>query len=99
MNNETEYEWLPEPSDLGWGWTTDPSVIAGRKCRQPRCGRPAVAGFYRPAHRGHLTYRFFWACCDNPEHLYGRRIVDGRVEQKAMVGSPFWQRAKAEAGR
>lgn len=59
-------EWLPDS-----GWTTSPEVVAGKKCRQRGCRRPAVAALRRS--------NGWWCYCDEPEHLYGRRIENGVV--------------------
>lgn len=67
----------------GWhSWTTDPAIIDGKRCRfgspwTGYCGRPAVAALDR-ARDGYFR-RLWYGYCDDPAHLYGRWIEDGRV--------------------
>ena len=75
------YEWWASK-----GWTTDPAIIDGKRCRfavaRRACGKPAVAAL----NRSHSDYPRWWCYCDEPEHLYGRRIsVDGIVESRRLV--------------
>lgn len=55
-------------------WTTDPAVVAGRRCRFWVDGRghgvPAVVVLYRGRHRP-------YGYCG--QHMYGRWIADGKV--------------------
>lgn len=92
-DREYEYEWL----DGGLHWRTEPTLLAGKTCRQPGCDRPAVAAFYRIVHGKTGTHERIWRSCDLPEHLYGGRFVDGRVQQRFLVGSHAWTRAKERA--
>lgn len=91
MNDDGEYEWLPE---MDGGWTADPREVGGRKCSHPGCPRTAVAMFYRPAYRSYGQRARAQRCCDLTDHLYGRRIRDGVVEYHYRVGSPAYIRAK-----
>ena len=86
-----EYEWVPDET-----FTTDEAVIGGKTCSFPRCRRPAVAAFWRTyyaigTHR--IVRKRIQRCCE--EHMYGRRLQNGRVEIKVRVGSPYWEAAKA----
>lgn len=74
-------EWLPDPK-----WTTEPSIIAEKVCRQKHCQQPAVAAFNRSRRPSHPVW---WCYCDTPDHLYSRRIVDGVVL--------MWHRIRQEA--
>jgi len=80
-------EWVPDE-----GWTTDPEVIGGKLCRRlmggsPRklCGRPAVAALNRRRWTDGGRAPSWWCYCDDPDHLYGRRIVDGVVLGRRLV--------------
>jgi hypothetical protein len=64
----------------GWHveWVEDTKwevVSESRKCRRPGCQRPSVARFMRS--------NGWWHYCD--WHLYGRRVVDGRVLGRRLV--------------
>jgi len=52
-----------------------------RLCSQ--CRRPAVAVLLRPGKRGERPKR--WRCCDDPRHLYGRWVENGKVMQWRLV--------------
>lgn len=72
------HEWRVVPE--GRDWTTDPAIIADRRCRfgsrwRGYCRRPAVAALdrARPTLGRHLWYGY---CAD---HVYGRWIEDGVV--------------------
>jgi hypothetical protein len=71
-------EWVPESEN--WRLATS-EEMATRKCRRlfgphrPGCGKPPVAALLRG--------RVWWLYCD--EHLYGRRIEDGRVMHRRLV--------------
>lgn len=59
----------------------------GRLCRfllpgRIACKRPAVVQLLRPT-SGRKPVA--WGYCDNPEHVYGRRFVDGRLESARLV--------------
>lgn len=64
-------------------WTADPDVVCSYTCRQPKCGKRAVAALYR-THR----YRYDgerkvpWRYCE--DHLYGRVIEDGVVKYERL---------------
>ena len=89
MSNATAtYEWLP---DIEFE-IVDPS--SGRICRQPRCGRPAAAVFSRQRRTSRGLKKYSWYCCDDPEHLYGRRMRDGIIERQYMVDSHEWEIAR-----
>lgn len=95
MNEDDNYEWLPEAFEE---WSADQTDIEGRLCRQPNCGRPAVAVMFRRRYRNGFFHRARWGCCDNPDHLYGRRVVNGRVESRYLKGSIAHQRALERVG-
>jgi hypothetical protein len=72
------YEWKPDPY-----WSMNPDLIAGKRCRftigpnHKECGHPAVAALKRGSR--------FWCYCDNPDHLYGRRLnTNGVVEVRVL---------------
>lgn len=88
-----EREWLPE----GPEWTTSRAVVSGHRCRQRGCDRLAVAALNRGKNTKFGRQDSWWCYCDLPDHLYGRRVVDGRVEWPYVVGSPAWERAKGLA--
>lgn len=80
--SETTHEWLPDPD-----WHR---VDGSRACSWHGCNELAVAYFWRV--RGtRRTRRQF--CCSNTEHLYGRRIVNGVVENQYLIGSCAHARA------
>lgn len=68
------YEWTPEGSDwkLGTNYT---------KCRQPRCLNPPVAELMRYSDALNKTRPYAYCV----EHLYGRRIMNGRIESRRLV--------------
>ena len=68
-------EWIVDPD-----FTTDPGLVEGHICTQPKCGRVAVALFWREVHlvSGRKAERR-WYCCDVSNHLYGRRVENGVV--------------------
>lgn len=78
------FAWIVVPEEdettLGWHrWTTSPAIVDGRWCRwgSPRggyCGRPASAALDRGSGRPK-----WYGYCDDPTHLYGRWIEDGKV--------------------
>lgn len=89
-----EHSWLefPEGYRYVWEpdeqWSTAPEHISGKLCRQKNCRRPASAALNRGQHRaanGFERTSSWWAYCDDPEHLYGRRIVDGVVLGRRML--------------
>ena len=84
-----EYEWFPDPR---WFVVHEEHI-----CRSRGCGRPAVAMFYRErfTRRPSGIERYRWYCCDRADHMYGRRIRDGRVEAPYLIGSPAWEQMKA----
>ena len=87
-----KYEWMEE---IRSGWTTE--GVEDHTCSQPKCSRPAAAKFYRFFHRRGSSQRMLqknWYCCDLTDHLYGRRLVEGKVQSSVMVGSPHWERLK-----
>jgi hypothetical protein len=67
------HEWTPDPN-----WTVGGH---GRNCRFPRCGAPAVAALSRKHGQGRQWYYY----C--PEHLYGRRIINGLVCQRRRASA------------
>ena len=69
---QLEKLWEPDPA-----WTIGGN---GKKCRQPRCGKDAVATLMR-AH-GFGSEGRPWAYCG--DHLYGRRIRNGVVEWEGV---------------
>ena len=90
-----EYVWLPEDET----WTTDPAIIAGKTCRQRGCDRPAVAALNRGMHlhNSRLLVDSWWCYCDLSEHLYRRRVRNGVVEHRYLVGSEAHREALARA--
>ena len=87
--------WGGEPSPDGFhfeatedkGWIVP--AIGGGRCRfvvahsgRKACGRPAVATLMRPFGRSSPRP---WDYCDNPEHLFGRWIEDGKVMSWRLV--------------
>lgn len=74
-----EADGLPRIPGHRVGWFVDPEwrLASGAEselaCRQPKCGKPAVAGLLR---RYGSSTRRWWYCAD---HLYGRVIEDGAV--------------------
>ena len=83
MNTKEEKVWLPE--DSTWRVAQDEE----RLCRSMKrvfghnfyCKRPAVAALKRRGRGGQGTW---WHYCE--EHLYGRRIHEGRVEYFGYPG-------------
>jgi hypothetical protein len=76
---EIERVWRPDED-----WTTDPEIVAGRRCRMIRCANPAVAALRRSYHHpttGENVGQWWTYCAD---HLYGRRVRDGVVEIYAV---------------
>lgn len=72
------------PEGYHYEWVTDNSWKLGTsytKCRQPRCPNPPVAEFarYSLALKKSRPYAY---CV---EHLYGRRIMNGRIESRRLV--------------
>lgn len=62
--------------ELVWVEDRDWRPVEGKRCRQPRCPRPAVAEFRRP--RYGVPEGCWWAYCS--DHLYGGRYEPvGRV--------------------
>lgn len=90
LDDEHGYEWVPDED-----WSTAGHLIAGRTCRQQKCVRPAAAALNRGRRTPHGEVPSWWCYCDNPKHMYGRRIRDGVVEVRVRVDSPFYHRAKA----
>lgn len=77
-------EWVPDKD-----WTTDPGVVNGKLCRfmaqKKVCRRSAVAALNRGRWTDGRRVPGWWCYCDDPEHLYGRRIVDGVVLWRRLV--------------
>lgn len=86
----------PNPAPVGFKWEAlqedarwiTPAIGAGR-CRYMKgrkaCGKPAAATLMRHAYsRGHDSQRP-WDYCDDPEHLYGRWVEDGKVMHWRLV--------------
>lgn len=72
----------PAPAGFRWVWAPDdrcrPATVAEhreRRCRRPRCGRPAVMALRRS--------NGWWLYCER--HLYGRRIANGVVQFRKLV--------------
>lgn len=75
------YEWVEEPAGK---WRLVDEDEKGRPCRasaRKKCHGEVVAALFRghPGERGGAWWRY---CKD---HLYGRRIVDGRIEYRRLV--------------
>jgi hypothetical protein len=73
----------PQGFHLEWaeseGWRlASRSEQEVRFCRRPGCMRRPVAALLRGSRRPS-----WWLYCD--WHLYGRRIVDGRIEHRRAV--------------
>lgn len=70
------YKWRSDPH-----WKYDPGK---RKCRQVKCGADAVAALNRGLRVADGTRRDSWwyYCAD---HLYGRRIMHGKVKTRYLV--------------
>lgn len=70
-----EYRWLPDESSR----LATEEEQASRSCRRPGCQRkPVVIALMR----GFGEQKHAWLYCD--WHMYGRRIVDGRVMWPAL---------------
>ena len=89
--SDEQFEWMPEDSD----WTTDPAIIRGRYCRNRRCWQLATVALNRGLRKPWGVVPSWWVYCDDPDHIYGRRVRFNRVEARMLIGSPRWQRAKA----
>jgi hypothetical protein len=83
--SERPMVWVPDPE-----WRT-PSEY--ERCRQPVCPNPPVADLKRRRYYRGGMRPVWWAYC--AEHLYGRRIVDGVVEQQVVENSLYHQPAAA----
>jgi len=72
---EAEREYYP----AGAEWTTDSRIIDGKGCRYwvggRGCGRPAAAAL----NRGRRGRTLWWCYCDDPVHLFGRKVENGVV--------------------
>jgi hypothetical protein len=70
-------------------WTTDPAIVDGRLCRftvgpgHKTCREPAVAALDRSSSVSSSRSPRWWRYCE--DHLYGRRLRDGRVEVRRLV--------------
>lgn len=69
------YEWKQDP-----GWKYDPGQ---RLCRQVKCLSEAVAALNRGIRTSTGRNDSWWYYC--ADHLYGRRIMDGKVMARYMV--------------
>ena len=79
---EAERVWVPDRR-----WTTEPEIIAGKRCRmkfgkRSVCPRPAVAALARR--------NGWWCYCE--DHLYGRRLNGEAVEILVHPESPSAER-------
>lgn len=69
---------------------------SGARCRagaggqHPACGAPAVAQFSRRHNRDTR----WWSYCQ--DHMYGRRLVGGRIWLEVTAGSPVAERGWTE---
>lgn len=77
-------------SEPEWVWVEDRSwwveQVPDRLCSFPRCDGRAVAVCQRPSRRARSqNYRAWYHYCS--AHLYGHRVVDGRVEARVVAGS------------
>ena len=82
-NMTTERIWI---EDRNWRLLGKDSVS---HCRMKGCHELAVAEVARHHSRAIAGFTW-WAYCS--EHLYGRHIVDGKVEVAVVPDSPFGQR-------
>jgi hypothetical protein len=73
---ETTRVWV---EDRSWQLIDCP----GKTCRFQGCRNPAVAVLRRKCRNG--LFRQWRYCAD---HLYGRRIANGRVENEVSANSP-----------
>jgi hypothetical protein len=81
----------------GFVWIPDESwrlVTTSKNCRQKRCYRDAVAELDRGIHTSRGVRPSWWAYCE--DHMYGRRIHDGRVWIRLRADSPAAKRATGE---
>lgn len=76
--------WVPDRQ-----WTTEAAIIAGKRCRR-KLGKHAMC--QRPAAAALARRNGWWCYCDDPDHLYGRRINDGVVEVLVTAESPAAER-------
>jgi hypothetical protein len=78
-------------------WVPDTSwrLVSDKRCRMRGCGADAVAELNRRRYNlnRHCLVDSWWAYC--PDHLYGRRIVDGVVQIDVDADSPAAQRGYA----
>jgi len=63
-------------------------------CRRPHCRRPAVAELNRGLNRNGRSFDSWWAYCER--HLYGRRIVDGKILSLRLLPDPELREASAK---
>lgn len=83
-----DFENRPWIEDRDWRLPVVPGVV---ECSFPRCDGRAVAILRRRRHRNRRSFTTadFYYC---PEHLYGRRIEDGKVLTQVHPDSPAAQR-------
>lgn len=74
--------WTSEGDFRPWR-LAEPKEAAERKCRRPGCQGVPVAALNRGFERDGRRRDSWWLYCG--EHLYGRRIRDGKVEHRRLV--------------
>lgn len=62
----------------------------GMRCRymmpgRRSCKRPAVVMLNRGRYRLYTREDNWWGYCEDPDHLFGRKWVDGRLEDARLV--------------
>lgn len=87
--DELEYIWVP---DRDWILLGDFTHAQCRSGARKRCPNRAVAALKRASSRAYCGY-IWWNYCG--DHLYGRRIENGRVEVHAWKGSPYAKQQEA----
>lgn len=91
----------PEPWEPQRIWVVDPDWRVGstRQCRtltnRKRCPNQAVAEFKRHTRQANVGYIWEPHC---EEHLFGRRLHDGKILTNVHPDSPLAMKAALEHG-